>query len=1281
MIEETTNMLDNLKNRRAVCYICLFAFLFLGFGLLRGSTWQGSTQLHTLMELIATTLAFFVGIVALVRYYTKRNNTILFVGVGFLGTAFLDAYHTVVTSTFFDQLWPSPPPSLIPWSWNASRLFLSIFMFLSWWEWRREEKFGEQGKICERRVYLVTGLLTLGIFLFFAFYPLPRAYYPEYIFGRPEEFVPASFFLLALIGYLKKGWWRNSKFEHWVVMSLIVGFLGQAMFMSSSFQLFDTMFDMAHLLKKVSYACVLVGLLISMYYLFRRAEEVRQDNTRENQALQREIVERKHTEVTLRRREAILEAVSGAAQRFMESSSWEEQIQDILQGLGIAVEVSRVYVFKNHSGGKGELLSSRKYEWTKTGVAPQINNPDSQELDMKAAGFGRWVDVLGRRELIHGFVREFPVSERELLAVQGVKSMVVMPIFVDEQWWGFIGFDDCLTERPWLALELDALKAAAGTLGAAIQRERAEKRIEGLNSMKEDLLSPSSLDKRLKRITDGVVEVFHADFARIWITQPGDRCDIGCRHASVTEEPHVCRYKDRCLHLMASSGRYSHIDGEVHRRVPFGCYKIGRVAAGGEPKFITNDVTHDPGVHDHRWAKQLGLVSFAGYRLQSPSGEPIGVLALFSRQVISPGEDILLGDVANTVSQIIQMAKTEERSREMASFAKFNPAPVLRFNREGKIIQANPAAYKIFNKDLLKNQTIKEILPSLSKIDTGEYIQEGRLDVLELTINEKEFQFAVIGVPDLGVGNVYGSDITERKLAEKIQSVLFRISEATSTASNLKSLFVIIHQQLGRLINTSNFYIALYDPAKGLYSFPYIVDEFDQETDFTPQQLRKSLTDYVRKTGEPLMVDQQAHQQLIRKGEVVMVGSPAAHWLGVPLKTLGGTIGVVAVQSYSDPSVYSERDLELLTFVSNHIAPAIEKKRSEEDLRLSQFTIEHSSESMFWIGPDARFLQVNDFACDMLGYSREELLSMTVHDIDPKFPAEAWPARWEELREKGSVTIETIHRTKSGREFPVEVSANYLEYEGQEYNFAFAHDITERKRIDRMKDEFISTVSHEIRTPLTSIHGSLDLIGQGMAGDLPEKSKNLVEIARRNSARLRDLIEDMLDIQKIESGKMELDLKPLKLPQIVKFSLENNKSFGRQFNVEFVLDDVIPDIRVKGDENRLAQVMDNLLSNAAKFSSPKSSVEVSVTRHNGAVRVAVRDYGSGIPEEFRDKIFRKFTQADSSSTRVRGGTGLGLNIAKSIVEKHGGKIGFETEIDKGTTFYFELPEWRGSDDS
>ena len=254
---------------RTASYILLGALLFVGFFLLREVAWEGSKQLHTLMELLATFLAFMVGVLALVRFYTKKNNTFLFIGAAFIGTALLDGYHTIVTSSFFDAFFPSPSPSLIPWSWNASRTYLSIGMFLSWAAWRREVVLGEKGRFSEYTVYSVMGLLTFASFFFFAFVPLPRAYYPELLFGRPEEFVAATFFLMALIGYLRKGTWKTDALEHWVVLSLIVGFMGQAMFMSSSFRLFDTMFDLAHLLKKVSYVAVLNGLLISIYLTYK----------------------------------------------------------------------------------------------------------------------------------------------------------------------------------------------------------------------------------------------------------------------------------------------------------------------------------------------------------------------------------------------------------------------------------------------------------------------------------------------------------------------------------------------------------------------------------------------------------------------------------------------------------------------------------------------------------------------------------------------------------------------------------------------------------------------------------------------------------------------------------------------------------------------------------------------------------------------------------------------------------------------------------------------------
>ena len=192
----------------------------------------------------------------------------------------------------------------------------------------------------------------------------------------------------------------------------------------------------------------------------------------------------------------------------------------------------------------------------------------------------------------------------------------------------------------------------------------SERKIEGINRLKEQLISPGTIHEKLKLITDALVAIFNADFARIWVTNRGDICESGCFHADFKKRPHVCRNKDNCLWLMASSGRYAHIDGKVHKRVPYGCYKIGRVAAGEVHKFITNDVVNDPSVHDHEWAKRHGLVSFAGYRLLSGEGKPIGVMALFAKYAISPDEDALLEGIAGTTAQVIQATGAEDALRE-----------------------------------------------------------------------------------------------------------------------------------------------------------------------------------------------------------------------------------------------------------------------------------------------------------------------------------------------------------------------------------------------------------------------------------------------------------------------------------------------------------------------------------------------------------------------------------------------------------------------------------------
>ncbi len=177
------------------------------------------------------------------------------------------------------------------------------------------------------------------------------------------------------------------------------------------------------------------------------------------------------------RRDAALEAVAFAAQRFLETPAWEGIIDQVLRRLGEAVSASRVYIFQNRTGADGSVLSSQRHEWVAPGIEPQKDNPDLQDAPLVERGYGRWVNILGRGDVVHGRVGELPRAERERLDLQHILSILVVPIFVDQEWWGYIGFDDCVTEREWSQIEIDALRAAAGALGAAIQRERAEEQL------------------------------------------------------------------------------------------------------------------------------------------------------------------------------------------------------------------------------------------------------------------------------------------------------------------------------------------------------------------------------------------------------------------------------------------------------------------------------------------------------------------------------------------------------------------------------------------------------------------------------------------------------------------------------------------------------------------------------------------------------------------------------------------------------------------------------------
>jgi PAS domain S-box-containing protein len=329
------------------------------------------------------------------------------------------------------------------------------------------------------------------------------------------------------------------------------------------------------------------------------------------------------------------------------------------------------------------------------------------------------------------------------------------------------------------------------------------------------------------------------------------------------------------------------------------------------------------------------------------------------------------------------------------------------------------------------------------------------------------------------------------------------------------------------------------------------------------------------------------------------------------------------------------------------------------------------------LDPDGTVREVNHAAELLFGYAASELIGGHLRKLVlPKYHPE-FERQWAELVSTREPMAGVLIRNprRDGIELVCDWSVTPLvNAEGRLIAvIAQGRDITAQLEAERMKKEFTSTLSHELRTPLTSIIGSLQLINSGVLGDVAGDVGELTTVAERNGQRLLDLINDILDIEKIESGKLTLVPEIIRVDELVRESIVLNKAFGERFKVRYEATGGLPERTVNADRKRLLQVMTNLLSNAAKFSPEGDVVMVSTEDRGTAVRIAVHDRGSGIPENFRNRIFGRFTQADSTTARQKGGTGLGLAICKRLVEMMQGRIGFEDRPGGGTSFYFELP--------
>jgi PAS domain S-box-containing protein len=360
------------------------------------------------------------------------------------------------------------------------------------------------------------------------------------------------------------------------------------------------------------------------------------------------------------------------------------------------------------------------------------------------------------------------------------------------------------------------------------------------------------------------------------------------------------------------------------------------------------------------------------------------------------------------------------------------------------------------------------------------------------------------------------------------------------------------------------------------------------------------------------------------------------------------------------------------------------KKISEEKFRLA---VESCPGGMVMIDRGGKIMMVNGEIERLFGYRRAELIGRPVDMLVP----ESVRARHVGHREAFALKPETrrmgagrelFARRKDGSEFPVEVGLNPIQTREGVLVLGVVVDISERKRIEQLKDEFVSTVSHELRTPLTSISAALGLLRGTADVKLPDATKRLITIAHSNSQRLVRLINDILDIEKMESGKVVFDLKRVEVRSLLAQAIEANRALADAYEVTLRIEESEPSCTfVHADPDRLMQVVTNLLSNAIKFSPPQTEVLLAVGTTAGGVRIAVRDHGPGIPEKFRARIFEKFAQADGSNARQISGTGLGLSIVKQIVQRLGGEAGFDDAPGGGTVFYVVLPRLESLDDA
>ncbi|MFC3607602.1 PAS domain S-box protein [Stutzerimonas tarimensis] len=701
----------------------------------------------------------------------------------------------------------------------------------------------------------------------------------------------------------------------------------------------------------------------------------------------------------------------------------------------------------------------------------------------------------------------------------------------------------------------------------------------------------------------------------------------------------------------------------------------------GSEIFEVPDATEDPRFRENPLVTSAPNICFyAGAPLITPDGHNLGTLCVIDRQPRQLDEEqrAALERLSRQVIRLFEQRLLTRQHAEQATLQRVMldnaTNALLMMDRDGRIEQANPAATRLFGysgngltgrdfcrtlffADTLKEQAARLSLELERPIEPGfaaltEPLRRGQREqrswrLRHRTGSEIPLLLSLSAIPDAhGDTRGYlaiGYDLT---LQEQLQLRLQQI------AAQVPGMLFQYHWKPGGggFTYASEGIEAVYGLSPG-----QLVEHLHPILERVHPDDRAPMLDTLRHAAEQRIPWQHEHRATHPRRGLL--------WLDARATPLCQADGSVLWHG-------------LVTDVSERKAQQAELEKQQE---MTRRLIESLSEGVIACDAEGRLALLNDKARQWFGetypsHQPSWLDAMSLFDSEG-----ARPLSRDEIpltrALRGEVVANaelTILNNGSPRFLLTSADPLYASDGSRIGAVTVMHDISERKRNERLQREFVSTVSHELRTPLTSISGSLALICSEVMGEVPAHLRELLDIANQNSQRLNALINDLLDIDKLNAGKLRVDLYRQPLQPLLQQAVRANQAYADRYGVTLELSSASA-ARVRADALRLHQVLTNLLSNAAKFSPAGGTVSMETRQTGQWVRVTVRDQGQGIDESFRDRVFQRFAQADSSDTRAQGGTGLGLAISKALIERMNGRIGYDSQPGKGASFWFDLP--------